>query len=83
MPINCKDIKTRLSEVMAMYTELDKFHLNKEDLEKFKQDCQIFAKDGVPITGKTYLKSLNRYLHYDLKTKNGYESVAIIKNNRE
>ena len=76
-----KDQSRRLAEVMAIYEELNKFGVTRE-AAAFRDDCQAFVRDGTPASGRCMLESMDRYLHYELKTKDGTESFAVIKNNR-
>lgn len=76
-----KDQSRRLAEVMAIYEELNKFGVTRE-AAAFRGDCQAFVRDGTPSSGRCMLHSMDRYLHYELKAKDGAESFAVIKNNR-
>lgn len=77
-----KQQELRLAETISMYGELRRLGIEPKEVPKFSKDCQVFVKDGIPSTGKCKIESLNKYLHYELKTKLNTESFAVIKNDR-
>jgi hypothetical protein len=75
-----KSTELRLAEVMDIYAKLREVRVfDDPGLLRLKADCQTFVRDGTPARGTCRVGALARDLQYDLRTRSGQPTVAVIK----
>ena len=75
-----KSTELRLAEVMDIYAKLREVRVfDDPGLLRLKADCQTFVRDGTPARGTCRVGALGRDLQYDLRTRSGQKTVAVIK----
>ena len=75
-----KSTELRLAEVIDIYAKLRELRVfDDPGLLGLKADCQSFVRDAAPARGTCRIAALGRDLEYDLRTRSGQPTVAVIK----
>lgn len=79
-PSSSKSTELRLAEVMDIYAKLREVRVfDDPGLLGLKADCQSFVRDAAPARGTCRIAALGRDLEYDLRTRSGQPTIAVIK----
>jgi hypothetical protein len=79
-----KPVDMRLKEMLDVYKELDKHHINEYNclgIGEFKELANAFIKDGVEAKGMIHIEEIDRNLEYSLINFVGVASVVVLRAN--
>ena len=79
-----KPVDMRLKEMLDVYKELDKHHINEYNclgIGVFKELANAFIKDGVEAKGMIHIEEIDRNLEYSLINFVGVASVVVLRAN--
>lgn len=79
-----KTISERIAEIKLIYEKLQNLGLNEEvcpGIKEFKGIANTFVKEGVSLSGKIKLQSIDRTLVYILSIRSHITSSVALKYN--
>jgi hypothetical protein len=79
-----KTISERISEIKLIYEKLQNLGIDGEvcpEIKNFKEIANTFVKDGISLSGKIKLQSIDRTLVYILSIRSHITSSVALKCN--